>query len=385
MLQRRLLLDSPISRIGSRRWRREAPWRRRTGRDSPRGAAALRAGIIGTGFIGRVHARSALLAGGRIAGVAASSPRAQRRGRRGARRRAGFATAEELIASDDDRRRPRLHAEPPAPAARARRRSTPASTSSARSRSRSTPPAPQRARRGRGERRRRRDGALRLPLLPDGARGARPVRAGATATLRLLHGGYLQDWLLSRRRRQLARRPRARRRLAGLRRHRLALVRPDRVRLRPADHRARRADGDRPPRAPRSATGHSFERGDGAGAAIRGGRDRGHRARACSRPTRGAVGSVVISPGLRRAQEPALVRARRVSRVARLRPGERRRRCGSGRRGGATRRSRATSDALAPRRRAYVTLPGGHPQGYADCFDAFVAETYAAIRGDGRA
>ena len=28
-----------------------------------------------------------------------------------------------------------------------------------------------------------------------------------------------------------------------------------------------------------------------------------------------------------------------------------------------------------------MTLPGGHPQGYQDCFDAFVAETYAAIRG----
>jgi predicted dehydrogenase len=28
----------------------------------------------------------------------------------------------------------------------------------------------------------------------------------------------------------------------------------------------------------------------------------------------------------------------------------------------------------------YVTLPAGHPQGYHDCFDAFVAERYEAIR-----
>ncbi len=28
-----------------------------------------------------------------------------------------------------------------------------------------------------------------------------------------------------------------------------------------------------------------------------------------------------------------------------------------------------------------MTLPGGHPQGYHDCFDAFTAETYAAIAG----
>jgi hypothetical protein len=27
-------------------------------------------------------------------------------------------------------------------------------------------------------------------------------------------------------------------------------------------------------------------------------------------------------------------------------------------------------------------LPAGHAQGYNDCFDLFVADTYAAIRGD---
>jgi predicted dehydrogenase len=30
----------------------------------------------------------------------------------------------------------------------------------------------------------------------------------------------------------------------------------------------------------------------------------------------------------------------------------------------------------------YSVLPPGHPQGYQDCFDAFVADTYAAIRGE---
>ena len=39
-------------------------------------------------------------------------------------------------------------------------------------------------------------------------------------------------------------------------------------------------------------------------------------------------------------------------------------------------------ETLAPEAAAYVTLPGGHPQGYADCFDAFVGETYAAIAGE---
>ena len=38
--------------------------------------------------------------------------------------------------------------------------------------------------------------------------------------------------------------------------------------------------------------------------------------------------------------------------------------------------------ALAPPAARYATLPAGHPQGYHDCFDAFVADTYAAVRGD---
>lgn len=37
---------------------------------------------------------------------------------------------------------------------------------------------------------------------------------------------------------------------------------------------------------------------------------------------------------------------------------------------------------LAPAAARYATLPAGHPQGYGDCFDAFVADTYAAVRGD---
>ena len=36
---------------------------------------------------------------------------------------------------------------------------------------------------------------------------------------------------------------------------------------------------------------------------------------------------------------------------------------------------------LAPAAARYATLPAGHPQGYQDCFDAFVADTYSAVRG----
>jgi predicted dehydrogenase len=37
--------------------------------------------------------------------------------------------------------------------------------------------------------------------------------------------------------------------------------------------------------------------------------------------------------------------------------------------------------ALAPEAARYATLPAGHPQGYQDCFDAFVADSYAAVNG----
>ncbi|HET9673968.1 MAG TPA: Gfo/Idh/MocA family oxidoreductase [Gaiellaceae bacterium] len=37
--------------------------------------------------------------------------------------------------------------------------------------------------------------------------------------------------------------------------------------------------------------------------------------------------------------------------------------------------------ALSPAAARYASLPGGHPQGYADCFDSFVADFYEAVRG----
>jgi predicted dehydrogenase len=39
-------------------------------------------------------------------------------------------------------------------------------------------------------------------------------------------------------------------------------------------------------------------------------------------------------------------------------------------------------DTLRPEAAAYATVPSGHPQGQQDCFNAVVADTYAAIGGD---
>src|SRR5258705_1830877 len=65
------------------------------------GAGTLRAGIIGTGFIGRAHARSARLAGGLVAGVAASSPERAVAAAEELSVQRAFASAQELIADDD--------------------------------------------------------------------------------------------------------------------------------------------------------------------------------------------------------------------------------------------------------------------------------------------
>ena len=40
--------------------------------------------------------------------------------------------------------------------------------------------------------------------------------------------------------------------------------------------------------------------------------------------------------------------------------------------------------ALSPSAARYARLPAGHAQGYQDCFDAFVADTYRAVRGEDR-
>jgi predicted dehydrogenase len=41
-----------------------------------------------------------------------------------------------------------------------------------------------------------------------------------------------------------------------------------------------------------------------------------------------------------------------------------------------------SAEDLAPAAAAYVTVPAGHPQGYQDCFNAFVADSYRAIAGE---
>src|SRR5688500_6841030 len=57
--------------------------------------------VAGTGFIGAVHARSARLAGGRLIGVAASTPERSERAALELGAERAFASAEELVTDPD--------------------------------------------------------------------------------------------------------------------------------------------------------------------------------------------------------------------------------------------------------------------------------------------
>ena len=159
--------------------------------------------------------------------------------RRGARRRTLLRHCGGARRVAGRRRRPHLHAQPPAPApgrSRAGRRQARHLREAAGDR--------RPRRRGDGSTRRSRPGvATAVPFVyryyPTVREARERIRDRASAApIRLIHGGYLQDWLLKPDRRQLARRRVDRRRVARVRRHRLALVRPRRVRVRVTGSRA---------------------------------------------------------------------------------------------------------------------------------------------------
>ena len=270
----------------------------------------------------RLHRRSP-----RAVGAACGRPRRRRRGlfagsregrRRRARRRAGLRLGRADGRRPGHRRRAHLYAEPPAPPAGR------GGTGSGQARDLREAAGPGRrgraAPRGRRGRRGRPGGcAVRVPVLPDGARGARRVRSGRDRRLapgpRQLPAGLAPP----RRRRQLACRRPAGRSIARVRRHRLALVRPRRVRLRPSHQPALGANAHRGPGAP--------HRGGTPGVRVR---RRAVASRARSRTEDAAIvqfetdgrraGLGGGEPGVGRAQEPALDRARRRGGGARLRP-----------------------------------------------------------------
>ena len=155
----------------------------------------LRVAIAGTGFIGAVHARSARLAGARLVGVAASTPgRAQRAAEALGADRA-FETAEQLVAAADVDvvhicTPNHLHV-PLAAAALAAGKHVICEKPIALDgdSAQSLHDAAERSRHVAG-----------VPFVyryyPTVREARERVRTGVSGPIRLLHGSYLQDWLL---------------------------------------------------------------------------------------------------------------------------------------------------------------------------------------------
>lgn len=336
----------------------------------------LRAGIVGTGFIGAVHARSARLAGARLVGVAASSAdraaiAAQKLGAE-----KSFGTAEALVESGDVDvvhvcTPNHLHA-PLAAAALAAGKHVICEKPLA-------PDVP--AAQDLVDAADRMGRQAAVPFVyryyPTIREARERVRTGATGPLRLLHGTYLQDWLLHpdddnwRVDGDLGGASRA---FADIGSHWCDLTEfVSGHRIARLSARTMTAHPERRRGAPHPA----FAQGDGAGALRP--VDTEDAALVQFETDRGALGSVVvsqISPGRKNrlwleldGAEQALAFDQESPETLWL--------------GGREADTIIKRDPalLSPAAARLATLPGGHPQGYADCFDGFVADVYHAIRG----
>jgi predicted dehydrogenase len=338
-------------------------------------ADRLRIAIAGTGFIGAVHARSARRAGAELVGVAASSPESGERAAARLEADRAFPSAEALAEARDvdvvHICTPNYLHVPLARAALAAGKHVICEKPLA---------LDAEGARGLTELAAGKDAQAAVPFVyryyPTVREARERVRNGDTGPIRLAHGTYLQDWLLT---------PDddnwrvdgtaggASRAFADIGSHWCDLV--EFV----TGHRIMRLSA-------RTATAHperrriedqaAFERGDGRGVLRE--VDTEDAALVQFETDQGAVGSVVvsqISPG-------------RKNRLWFELDGDHEALCFDqenpetlwcGRREATTIRPRDPAWLTEPAARL-ATLPAGHPQGYGDCFDAFIADVYAAIR-----
>ena len=340
-------------------------------------AAPLRVAVAGTGFIGAVHARSARLAGAHLVGVSASSPERSRQAADALGAERAFDTSEELVVSDavevvhictpNHLHLPLAGAalaagkhviceKPLAVDATGAQRLTDAAHAAS---------AQQAA----------------VPFVyryyPTVREARERVRTGETGPLRLLHGTYLQDWLL---------RPEddnwrvdadlggASRAFADIGSHWCDLA--EFV----SGHRIARLSArtlTAVPERRRAEEQRAFASGDGGGELRKVGTE--DAAVIQFETDRGALGTAVISQisaGRKNRLWLELDGADESVAFDQEQPEE----LWIGRREATTLVRRDPEHLSAPAARL-ATLPPGHPQGYADCFDLFVADVYAAIRG----
>jgi predicted dehydrogenase len=333
----------------------------------------LRVGIAGTGFIGGVHARAAHLAGARVVAVAASSPENAEAAAVALRAERAAGSAEELVQDPELDvvhicTPNHLHQELAAAALAAGKHvicEKPLAMDAAGAESLVAAAAAA-------------DRRAAVPFVyrfyPTVREARERVRTGDTGPLHLVHGTYLQDWLL---------RPEdgnwrvdeslggASRAFADIGSHWCDLA--EFV----TGHRLTRLSARTLTAVPErvSSGGHAFAAGDGSGELRE---VRTEDAAVVQFETdAGALGSVVISQvsagrknrlwievdGAQEAlafdqeqPEGLWVGTRPMETILRRDP-----------------------ESLSPAAARYATLPGGHPQGYASCFDAFVEDFYEAV------
>ncbi len=340
-------------------------------------AAPLRVAIAGTGFIGAVHTRSARLAGARIVGVSASSPSRSEEAARALGAERAFESSEALVESADvdvvHICTPNHLHQPLAEAALAAGKHVvcekPLATDAA--------------------------GAQRLvdAAASAGTAAAVPfvyryyptvreardrVRTGVTGSVRLVHGTYLQDWLSD---------PEddnwrvdsalggASRAFADIGSHWCDLA--EFV----TGHRIVRLSARTLTAVPERLHGEhaaAFARGNGGGE--RRAVDTEDAAVMQFETDGGAVGSTVISqisPGRKNRLWLEVDGAHESVTFSQEEPET----LWTGRRDGVTLLPRDIAGMSADASRLSF-LPAGHPQGYVDCFDLFVAEAHAVARGE---
>jgi predicted dehydrogenase len=342
------------------------------------GSGPLRVGVAGAGFIGAVHARSARLAGATLAGVATSSPERSREAAARLGAKQAFATPEELATADDIDvlhicTPNHLHArlatlalehgkhvicEKPLAVGSAEAEQLIVAASDA----------------GR---------VATVPFVyrfhPVVREASASVQDGSLGAVRLIHGGYLQDWLAS------------------------------------ADDDNWRIDADLggPSRAFADIGSHwcdlvEFITGDrieaicaqtstvfaertarGSARAFEAAADNGGTRRAVTtedavtalfRTTGGVHGTLIISqvsPGRKNHLHVEIACAEASVRFEQERPET----LWLGRREG-TETAWRDPTTLGEAAARLAVVPAGHPQGYLDCFDLFVADSYAAIAGE---
>jgi predicted dehydrogenase len=334
----------------------------------------LRVAIVGTGFIGRVHARSARLAGGRVVGVLASSGSRSRAAADDLDVERAFASFDEIAGDAVDVVHictpNHLHAEMAIAALESGKHvvcEKPIAVTSAQGERLADAVA-------------NAPGILAVPFVyryHPVVRHARALaRSGGLGEIRLIHGSYLQDWLASpddTNWRVDARLGGASRAFADIGSHWCDLVEfvtghrftalvastATFVRERPqAEHR------------------ESFGRADVAGAPVPVTTE--DAASVILRTDRGALATVAVSqvsPGRKNrlwfeidGSEGSLVFDQEQPETL----------WHGGRAGNRiVVRDEAQLDPAAAR---FAVVPAGHPQGYLDCFDAFVRDVYDAIR-----